>query len=64
MPGYSAKATDKAILNPRFELLGDKMASLPFSTNFSMAIGWGFLAIRPAPFEIGFTVNAIILMDW
>ena len=28
------------------------------------AIGWGFLGVRPAPFEIGFTVNAMVLMDW
>jgi hypothetical protein len=25
------------------------------------AIGWGFLGVRPAPFEIGFTVNAIVV---
>jgi hypothetical protein len=28
------------------------------------AIGWGFLGVRPAPFEIGLTVNAIVRMDW
>ena len=25
------------------------------------AIGWGVLAIGPAPFEIGFTVNSIVV---
>jgi hypothetical protein len=28
------------------------------------AIGWGFLGVRPAPFEIGFTVQCDSLMDW
>jgi hypothetical protein len=36
-------------------------ASLPVSNSFSMAIDWGLLAIGRAPFEIGFTVNAIVV---
>ena len=28
------------------------------------AIGWGFLGVRPAPFEIVFTVQCDSLMDW
>jgi hypothetical protein len=44
--------------------VADDEGLVAFFKQLLNAIGWGFLGVRPAPFEIGFTVNAIVVMDW
>jgi hypothetical protein len=43
-----------------FEIIEDE-GFVAYFKQLLNAIGWGLLAIGPAPFEIGFTVNAIVV---
>jgi hypothetical protein len=43
-----------------FAVVGDE-GFVAFFKQLLNSVGWEFLAIRPAPFEIGFTVNAIVV---